>query len=120
MRQWQLHHVGIPTNEIKDKEIYSSHYKFYSTPFGANPYRVQWHRYEPDSSLPAILKTAPHLAFKVENIDKEIENKKVILGPYTPIPGYRVVIIEDEGMAIEFVETELDDDTLTALEEQVE
>jgi hypothetical protein len=119
MRQWQLHHIGIPTTEVKANEIYSSHYKFYSTPFGANPYRIQWHRYEPDSPLPEILKTVPHPAFKVDHLEKEIENKKILIPPYYPIPGFRAAIIEEDGAVIEFVETDLDDETLAYLESQV-
>ncbi|QVL57987.1 MAG: hypothetical protein KFB93_02590 [Simkaniaceae bacterium] len=116
MRKWNFHHLGIPTEEIKKGESFHPKFKFYSTPFGANPYRVQWHRFPDDCELPEILKKVPHLAFRVENLDQEIEGKTVILGPWEPMEGFRVAIIEDEGIPIEFIQTDIDDDELARLD----
>ena len=69
--------------------------------------------------MPDALKTTPHVAFQVDSIEKEIKGKKVILGPYEPISGYRVVIIEFEGIPIEFVETDLSDEELAARSENL-
>ena len=38
----------------------------------------------------------------------------LLLGPYEPIPRYRVAIIEDGGIPIELVQTTLTDDELWA------
>jgi hypothetical protein len=38
--------------------------------------------------------------------------KKVILGTYEPLAGYRVAAIEDGGIAIELVETNLSEDEI--------
>ncbi len=110
------HHMGIPTDEVKEGEIYHEGMKFSSTPFLDNEYRIQWHRFEEGCELPEILKKAPHVAFKVDSIEEEIEGKNVILGPYEPIKGYRVAIIEFKGVVLEFVETDLTDEELAASE----
>lgn len=112
----KYHHMGIPTTEVKNNEIYHEEMKFSSTPFLHNEYRIQWHRFENGCELPDILKKTPHVAFKVDSIEKEIDGKKVILGPYEPIPGYRVAIIDFDGMPIEFVETDLSDEELASKE----
>ena len=106
----QYHHMGIPTNEVKENEIYHEEMKFSSTPFLENEHRIQWHRFDEDCELPDILKRKPHVAFKVDSIEKEIKGEKVILGPYEFIPGYRVAIIDFKGIPIEFVETDLSDE----------
>jgi len=36
----------------------------------------------------------------------------VLLGPYEPIEGFRVAIIEDGGMPIELIQTLLTDDEI--------
>lgn len=110
----KYHHMGIPTRERKEGEIYHEEMKFSSTPFLNNEYRIQWHRFDDDCELPEALKSHPHVAFKVDSIEEEIEGKKVILGPYEPIPGYKVAIIEFEGIPIEFIETELSDEDLAS------
>ena len=33
-------------------------------------------------------------------------------GPYEPVAGYRIAAIEDGGIAIEFIETDLSDDEI--------
>ena len=116
MRKWDFHHLGIPTEEVKNGESFHPKFKFYATPFGANPYRGQWHRFPYECELPEILKKVPHLAFRVENLDQEIAGKNVILGPWEPMEGFRVAIIEEEGIPIEFIETEIDDDEIARLD----
>ncbi len=111
------HHMGIPTQEVKEGEVYYENLKFTATPFGASEYRIQWHRFDKDCELPEIVKTVPHIAFRVDDLDAEIQGKKVVFGPYFPIKGFRVaMIITEEGFPIEFVETSLTDEELTALE----
>lgn len=116
MKKWDFHHLGIPTEDVKEGESFHPKFKFYATPFGANPYRVQWHRFPDDCELPEILKKVPHLAFRLENLDQAIEGKTVILGPWEPMEGFQVAIIEDEGIPIEFIQTDIDDDELARLD----
>ncbi|MEC3939978.1 hypothetical protein VOF76_28215, partial [Leclercia adecarboxylata] len=73
-------------------------------------FRVQWHRFKHDSPLHPLLKTVPHVAFKVNSLSAAIEGEEIILGPYEPIDGYRVAVINDAGVPIELIETTLSDD----------
>jgi hypothetical protein len=115
----KYHHLGVPTKQKKAGEKYHGNLKFTSTPFGANKYRIQWHRFEEGCEMHEILKTVPHVAFKVDNLEEEIAGQNVILGPYSPINGYRVaIIITEDGFPVEFVETNYTDEELIALEEQ--
>ncbi|OON38731.1 hypothetical protein BTJ39_16705 [Izhakiella australiensis] len=111
--QYQFHHLGIPLEDGINEGIYSEKAGMYTTD---NPgkFRVQWHRFTADSPLHTLIKTVPHVAFKVEDLDAAIEGEEVILGPYEPIDDYRVAIINDAGVPVELIQTTLDDEELWA------
>jgi hypothetical protein len=75
-------------------------------------FRIQFHRFEENSPLHPVIKNNPHIALRVENLMTAIQGQDVILGPYEPIPGYKVAIINDGGMPIELIETDLTDEAL--------
>jgi hypothetical protein len=112
--QYEYHHMGIPTNEVRPNERYSSTFKMYTSGGENSEFRVQYHRFEEDSPLHPILKTKPHVAFKVLDMDAAIENKNVVLGPYFPFEGFRVAVIIDEesGAPIELIETTLSEEEI--------
>jgi len=116
----RYHHYGIPTTEKKEDESYVEvdGFKFYSTPFEANRWHIQWHRFPEGHGLPDLVTRVPHIAFQVDDLDREIEGCKVLFGPYSPIEGYRVAMIEEFGVPIELVETSLSNEQLTFLERE--
>lgn len=62
--QYEFHHFGIPLQERDTAGKFSVKAGMYTTD---NPgkFRVQWHRLTDDSPLYPLLKTVPHVAFKV-------------------------------------------------------
>lgn len=111
---YEYHHMGIPTDQKRPGERYSSTFKMYTSGGENSEFRIQYHRFEPDSPLHPILKTKPHVAFKVDSIDDAIQGKQVILGPYYPFDGFRVAAIIDEesGAPIELIETTLSEEEI--------
>jgi len=107
--KYTYHHMGIPTKEIKTGERFSSTFKMYTTDGEDKNFRIEWHRFEKGCPLHPLLQTMPHVAFKVDNIDKAIENKKILLAPYFPFEGFRVAAIEVDGAPIELIETNLNE-----------
>ena len=107
-----FHHMGIPTMEERQGERYSPRFGMYTSDGECGVMRVQWHRFEPASSMHRLIQTIPHVAFKVEDLDRAVIGYNVLLGPYEPIPNFRVAIIENGGQPIEFVETTLTDEEL--------
>jgi len=81
-------------------ERYSSTFKMYTSDGSDTSFRVQYHRFEPDSSLHPLIKTMTHVAFKIDNIDELIKNRPVLLRPYVPFPDFHVAIVEINGMPI--------------------
>lgn len=107
-----LHHMGIPTAEEKPRERFSERFGMYTSDSECKTLRVQWHRFVPDSPMHPLIQTLPHLAFKVEDLERAIAGCNLLLGPYEPIPDFRVAIIEDEGQPIELVQTILTDEQI--------
>lgn len=116
----RYHHYGIPTTEIREDESYveAGDYKFYSTPFEANKWHIQWLRFPEGHGLPELVTQVPHIAFQVDDLDSEIQGSKILFGPYSPLEGYRVAMIEEHGVPIELVETSLTDEQLAQLEQE--
>ncbi|HJO93487.1 MAG TPA: hypothetical protein QF753_08820 [Victivallales bacterium] len=108
---YEFHHLGLPTSDIRPNEIYSPVMKMYTSD---NPgkFKIQWHRFKNDTPLDSLITTLPHIAFKVNDLDSAIEGEKILLGPYEPIDGFKVAIINDNGVPVELTETKLTDKEL--------
>lgn len=104
-KKYKYHHLGIPTKIHREGEIYLEDYKCYASGYGGNEFGIEWMRYEDDCLLPEIVKTVPHIAFEVENIDEAIRNKKIIIEPNSPSKGNIVAFVEIDGIPVEFIET---------------
>ena len=53
----RYHHIGIPTDEVRDGERHLPEYGIHVSGFADGPYGVEWMRFDEDSPLPAIVKT---------------------------------------------------------------
>jgi hypothetical protein len=107
-----FHHMGIPTTERRPGERFSKIFGMYTSDSDCRTLRIQWHRFESTSCLHPLIRTVPHVAFRVADLDRAIAGCNVLLGPYEPIADFRVAIIEDGGQPIELVETTLTDEEL--------
>ena len=105
------HHMGLPTTERRPDEHYSSTFKMY-TSGGEDPggFRIQFHRFDPGSSLHPLIQSKPHVAFQVDELEKALDGEALLLGPYEPFAGFKVAIIEDDGVPVELIETRLSDE----------
>lgn len=102
----KFHHIGIPTTEPFEDEIELPHLKMTVSDHENNPYGIQWQRYWEDAPYPTLVKTVPHVAFEVDDLDAEIEGKKVLIQPNSPSDGLRVAFIEVNGAPVELMEYE--------------
>ncbi|WP_343591769.1 hypothetical protein [Paracidovorax wautersii] len=106
--RYEFHHLGIPTEEPRAQEQSSQAAGMFTTDNGGR-FRIQWHRFTPNSPLHPLIRTVPHPAFKVDDLQTAIEGETLLPGPYEPIDGYRVAIIDDAGVPVELIQTRLDD-----------
>lgn len=99
----RYHHLGIPTTEPREGETYLKEFGMYVSGYDASPYRIEWMRFDPDSPLPELVKTVPHVAFEVDNVEAAIEGKEVLIAPNSPEEGTTVAFIVDNGAPVEFI-----------------
>jgi len=102
----KFNHIGIPTRQKFEGEINLPHLKMTVSDHENNPYGIQWQRYWKNAPYPELVKTVPHVAFVVENLQKEIEGKNIIIQPNSPSDGLIVAFIEVNGAPIELMEYE--------------
>lgn len=103
---WRYHHMGIPTqNPVKD-EIYLEKFKLYVGGFEQSPYGIEWMRFEPGSPVNELIRTVPHIAFEVEDLDLELSRHEftILTAPNAPGEGIRVAMIEHNGAPVELIE----------------
>jgi hypothetical protein len=99
----KYHHVGIPTRTARAGETYLDEYKLHCSGFEDSPYGIEWMRFEPDCSLPELVKTVPHVAFEVDDLGAELEGQELLIPPNSPSPGVRVAFIVHDGAPVEFL-----------------
>jgi len=101
---WRYHHLGIPTTIPRPDEIYLEPFKLYVSGFSSSPYGIEWMRFEPDSPVDDLIKSVPHLAFEVDDLDAAIVGKQLLTAPNSPSEGARVAMIVHNGAPIELIE----------------
>jgi hypothetical protein len=61
-------------------------------------------KFDPDCPLPELVKTVPHAAFVVDDIQMAIAGKQILIEPNSPTEGVTVAFIVDNGAPIEFLQ----------------
>jgi hypothetical protein len=101
----KYHHIGIPTEETRKDELYLSNLKLcIVSSYDKSEYSIELIRFDKDSTAPELLKTKPHIAFEVDDIEYEIKGKNIILESYSPSDGITVAFIEENGLTVELLQ----------------
>lgn len=100
----KFNHIGIPVTGKFEGEIDIPHLKMTVSDHKNNPYGIQWQRYWEGAPYPELVKTIPHVAFIVEDLQAEIAGKNVIIEPNSPSEGLVVAFIEINGAPVELME----------------
>jgi catechol 2,3-dioxygenase-like lactoylglutathione lyase family enzyme len=101
----EFDHIGLTTTEIQPNEMYVESTKVWVTNPAENPQMVEYLRYEHDSPVTGPMRELPHIAFRVDDLDKEMEGEEVVLGPFNATDTVRVVFILKDGVIFEFMES---------------
>lgn len=107
-----FHHIGkpVPLEQIKDHPDtkYSPLFDMYSLDMKNDlSLPIELHAFDPASSLDPLIQKEPHVAFKVNNIDKALIDKKILMPLYQPFADYRCAMILVNEQPIELIETTL-------------
>ena len=101
---WRYHHVGIPHTEPKVGEQHVARLGIHVCGFDTSPYGIEWIRFDPHCDVPSIVRTVPHVAFAVDDLDAALEGKEILIAPNEPSPGVRVAFILDDGAPVELLQ----------------
>ncbi len=101
---WRYHHLGIPTTVRRPGERNLPHLKIHVSGFETSPYGVEWMRFDPDCPISDLVRTVPHIAFEVDDLEAALADRTVISGISSPSPGVRAAMIVDNGAPIELIE----------------
>ena len=101
---WRFHHLGIPHGAPRRGEQHLPQLGVHVCGFETSPYGIEWMRFDPQCPVPEVVKTVPHLAFAVADLDVALEGREILIPPNSPSSGVRVAFIIDDGAPIELLE----------------
>ena len=99
-----FHHIGIPSTKAQPNEIHLADVKLFITDASQTEHKIEWVRCEPGSPMPELLKTTAHVAYTVDDLDAALIGKKVLMPPWSPMPGLKVAFIQEGDAPVEYLE----------------
>lgn len=103
-RGWKYHHLGIPTDVARPGERHLERLKIHVCGFETSPYGIEWMRFDPGCEVPNLVRTVPHVAFEVDDLDAALEGEEVLIPPGSPSRGVRAAMIVVDGAPVELIE----------------
>ena len=108
-------HIGLITDETKDGESFVAATRVWVTSPRATGLNVEWLRFEPDTPVTGLLRTEPHVAYRVDDLGAAIEGHTVLAEPFDPTgrgDGFlHVAFVQVDGAVIELMQYGNQDET---------
>lgn len=101
---WRYHHLGVPTTEPRPDEVHLPDLKIYVSGFRTSPFGIEWMRFEPGCRVSELVRTVPHVAFEVDDLEAALSRLGVTAEITSPSEGVRVAMIVDNGAPVELIE----------------
>ncbi len=101
---WRYHHLGIPTTTPRPGEVHLPHLKIHVSGFRTSPFGIEWMRFDPDCEVLELVRTVPHIAFEVPDLDEALADLGAAAEVTSPSEGVRVAMLVDDGAPIELIE----------------
>lgn len=96
-------HVGITTTLKQPSENWVEQSRVWVTSPRDHPEHIEFLRYEPDSTVPEIIKVNPHIAFRVEALGPHIEGQEIIIAPFVVGDFLEVVFVRKYNTIFEYM-----------------
>jgi hypothetical protein len=101
---YEFSHIGIPTSEEKEWDGFYEPGKIHYTEFDKDNYKIEWVKFDVDSLMPELIRTVPHVAYFVKNMEDALKDKHILVETFSPGEGVRVAFIKHNGAPVEFME----------------
>lgn len=100
----EFDHIGVPAPAKREDMRYLESKRLWLTSPSNHPYRVEWLWYEPDSPEVELIRTVPHVAYRVDSLEEAMAAGPVLAEPFDVFGLVRVGFIEVDGAPVEFVQ----------------
>jgi hypothetical protein len=98
-------HIGLVTHDAKPDESWVEATRVWVTSPRGHPYNVEWLRFERDSPVTGPLRTEPHVAYRVDDVEAAIEGLEVLAEPFDVGDGFlKVAFVIVDGAVVEFMQ----------------
>ena len=98
-------HIGIPVTNKKPGMNYVEAMKLWMSNPDDHEYKIEYLKFEEGTPFPEIMHRAPHVAYKVDDIEKHLKDADQTIFPPTVIgPGTRIAFAIKDGVILEFYE----------------
>ena len=100
---------------MKGRESFVAATRVWVTNPRAGGCNVEWLRFEPDTPITGPLRNAPHVAYRVDDLDAAIEGHTVLADPFDPTGRgddfLRVAFVQIDGAVVELMQYGNPDET---------
>ena len=100
----EFDHIGIPAPERREGMRFLESKRLWLTSPGDHPYRVEWLWYEEGSPEAELVRTVPHVAYRVDSLEEALAGHTVVAEPFDVFGEVRVGFVEVGGAPVEFVQ----------------
>lgn len=98
-------HIGLITDVPREGESWVEATRVWVTSPRASAWNVEYLRFEPDSPVTGPLRTDPHVAYRVPDVEAAIAGHEVLAAPFDVGDGFvRVAFALVEGAVVEFMQ----------------
>jgi hypothetical protein len=98
-------HVGLITEEKRAGESWVEATRVWVTSPRAHPFHVEWLRFESDTPVTGPLRTEPHVAYRVADVNVAVEGHEVLAEPFDVGDGFATVaFVQIDGAVVEFMQ----------------
>ena len=98
-------HIGVVTGVKQPNESWVEATRVWVTSPRAHRFNVEFLRFEPDSPVTGPLRSDPHVAYRVGDVERAIEGQTVLLEPFDVGDGFlKVAFVDAGGVMVEFMQ----------------
>ena len=100
----EFHHMGVPTSQKMGDESHNEERGIYVTDAESHPYRIEYLRFDPDSNMPEMVRTTPHIAYMVDSLEEALKGQELVCEAFDANESLRVAFFKDGDALIEVMQ----------------
>ena len=101
---FEIVHIGIPTTQKKEGEVYVAGAEIYVTPPELSPFAIEYVRFLPGTVFPECMHYNIHVAAKVDSIDHYVSLADEVIVPKMDNGNCYLCFVKKDGAILEFIE----------------